>query len=1124
MPREAKVVSLQDAEVRFSNGTRLEMSGFGGVATQWAWGGSGLRSAMLPAERDVAPGFTKALAEVEIEEQETIHFDARAATARVRSADPRRAAAERVVLRPAPPGREAVQVVWYQDESGGVTWHLPDGFLANGKSGAPKTVYRSGLRAGPGASFTIPTRTAAAQRSFATEPVGGRLRGPIVKLGRKIFKVLLVVPLSKLAAGPVASIVGSIERRYRQELVRGVTLENYRRLVQTPFADWGALDGKRSLLIVHGIFSTSHGMLAGLPPAAMEGLLAHYGGRVIALDQLTVTNSPEQNAAAFLKKASEAHPKAGFSFDVLCHSRGGIVSRTLAERGEALVPGHPCAFPKVFFVAAPNAGSPLGDAAHMLDMIDVFTNLITNFPDGPVIYSFEVLLALVKLLAYSAETNLPGIRDMSAAGYIAGTLNAAAKPSPSDYAAAASNYEPRAQDNAFFNGRLANSVIDRVFEQAANDLVVPRDGVFAKNGHPSFPIAKTLVYGKDDHVWHTDYFTRQPTLDAIFRHFGIAVPGEAATAASVTETAGEAAVVREEDDLLETEEDRVDVLLGGPRSGREWGYRVRGGVREPRDRKSARETRTAPGPAAESSSAVAVQRQPEIAFHEQVVEGVSNELVVRLADLAGAAGGPMLAVPFAPNEEIVELTVRLYAPGFEVEPDEVATMTVHRGGDSKTEAVRFQLTARNPGMQPLRREITAEFWLRNAPLGSVTHWTIVVPKGWTGPAPGDGGSKARPFAIPLQRREDCDLILMIEGQSAPGQAPFRLRLRSEIPGSAYASLDCGLLDLPQKDLSSYVNSALDEVIGQYPSSGAMSEAAFAQAAETWRTSFLKRLGDLGRQLWKFLPQRFRDEYFRFYEQDTPPRSIGIYSDEMIFPWELVIPNEKRGGRFVELPCLGITHVLGRWKTALPIKPTPQRLRVDSFVVVNPAYPPPDDLPWSVSETAALRRLFPKVEIFKPPTEAGIRADLLQRNDVRLLHFSGHGAFQNQNADLSQLLLEDGGSLTAMAIANTKLGAEASPIVYLNACSVGTQGITVGRAGGFAADCLDGGFSGVVAPYWPVNDARAAKFSIELYRRLLSGRAVGEALRDLRDENRDDPTFLAFAYFGDPWARVSFELG
>lgn len=1152
MPREQKLVALEDPAVRFANGTRLELPDFAGVATQWTGSGRGLRSPMLPAERDVAADFEQALDEVGVQVQETIHLDVRATSSAVRSATRRAAAADQVVLRPAAPAAEAVQVVWYQDESGGVSWHLPEGFLATAAVAAaadtpdPDALRRGVLRAARGASFVIPTRTVAAQRALAADAAGERLRGPIVKLGRKIFKVL-VVPLSKLIARPVEAIVGKVERNHRQELVRGVTLDDYRQEVTAPFTDWAALDGQRALLVVHGIFSSTQGMLSGLPPAGMERLLAHYGGRVIALDQLTVSRSPEENAVGFLRTVAAARPRGRFSFDVLCHSRGGIVSRTLVERGAALVPGHPCSFRKVFFVAAPNAGSPLGDARHLLDMIDVFTNLLTNFPDGPVLYSIEVLLALIKLLAYTAAAELPGLRDMAPGGYIATTLNAVTTAAPAGYAAAASNYEPRPQDNAFFNGRLADSVIDRVFEKAANDLVVPRDGVFARNGHPSFPIADKLVYEASDHVWHTDYFTRTRTFDAICRHFEVPLqqalwvdPAPAPPPAEISAVDEESLVAERVDDLLGGEMEGLGPAGPIRRGGRMRGGQAGAGAPEPPPAPGRRGTRgggrmrgglTAnglgtkpPAPAAAAKPTVPaarLQRDPAIDFHEQVREGEQNKLTVRLADVAGSSAAS-LGIPLTAGAESVEIAVRLYAPGFEVKPNAVAKMTVHRERDAASEQVEFQVRARNPGKEPRPRELTAEFWLGNSVIGSVTHTTVVVPDGWTGSAPGDGSSRATPFAVPAQRREDCDLTLMIEGRDNPGEAPFRLRLRSEIPGNEYDSLDCRLLNLPQQNLSDYVRTALDGVIGQYPDAKGMNETAFAAAYEKWRQAFLARLGSLGKQLWTFLPQKFRDEYFRLHLQNTPPRSINVASDEMIFPWELVVPNEKIGARFVELPPLGIAHVLGRWKPELPRRPSPQRLRVESFVVLNPAYPAPDTLPWSVAESKALQKLFPKLEVFSPSTVGRVRSDLLPRGNVRLLHFSGHGNFATANADLSELLLEEGGTLAALDIARTPLGQEGGPIAYLNACSVGALGVTVGRAGGFAAVCLDGGFSGVVAPYWPVNDARAAKFAIELYQRLLGGRGIGEALRDLRDENRDDPTYLAFAYYGDPWTRLNFE--
>ena len=98
-------------------------------------------------------------------------------------------------------------------------------------------------------------------------------------------------------------------------------------------------------------------------------------------------------------------------------------------------------------------------------MIDVFTNLLTNFPDGPVMYSIEVLLAMIKLLAYSAETSLPGLAAMGTQTYIKDVLNAATTPSPARYAAAAADYEADPSiDNGFFTGPFANQIIDRVFK------------------------------------------------------------------------------------------------------------------------------------------------------------------------------------------------------------------------------------------------------------------------------------------------------------------------------------------------------------------------------------------------------------------------------------------------------------------------------------------------------------------------------------------------------------------------------------------------------------------------------------------------------------------------------------
>lgn len=822
MSKETRSLSRSQRVVEFTNGTRVEAGPFAGTLTQWRPAGPGLRTARLAAERDVSPDFAAALADVGIVEQETIDLDVEGGTAALRSMSRQAAAADRVVIRPAPPRRDAVQVIWYQDESGGVSWHFPDGFLERAKVGrSPEGTQRSVRRAAHGATFTIRTRTAGARRAFATGQPSTRLRGPIVKLGRKIFKVLMV-PLSKVIARPLEKIVGRIEGKKRQELIRRLTADDYRRLVTEPFSDWKSLDGKRSLLVVHGIFSSTHGMLSGFPPMAMERLIAAYGGRAIALDQITVSRSPEQNAADFLRGVKKARPNGRFEFDVLCHSRGGVVSRTLAERGRSLVPDHNCSFRSVYFVAAPNAGSPLADAEHMVEMIDVFTNLITNFPDGPVLYAIEIVLAIVKLIAYTAETRLPGIAAMGTEGYIPGVLNAAPAPDPAPrYAASCSDYEPGSGDNGLLNGRLADSVIDRVFGQAADDLVTPRDGVFAANGHPLFPIAGPVVYDASEHVWHSDFFRRRRTLEAIFDHFEVDLGGgfELSAAAGDEEEvvdADEPAAEEEEADLDEMVEellgadagDEVSVTNGGRRGGTVaepprglgfgggGGFRAGGGperrraaaagrggrapARRPGVRRSRRRAAEAPQPPtrrsrrAPATTPERIERRPEIDFHEQVREGQTNNLVVRLADVAAAGGGGgRMAIDFAAEEESVELTVRLHASGFDVEPSAAAKpMTVHRVRRPESEEVRFSLTARDPGPQPVRREVTAEFWLRNALIGAVTHYTFVVPRDHAGgPArrklAGRGIRPAAGAAAGLRRdRDDRG-----EGSAGPAAVP-----------------------------------------------------------------------------------------------------------------------------------------------------------------------------------------------------------------------------------------------------------------------------------------------------------------------------------------------------------------
>ncbi len=1058
---------LQAGEIRFPNGTIVRLPQ-DGIATQWTPESGRLRSASLPAEEDTSPQFRSALDELGFREQETIHLDVPPppASARLRSDF---SAKDIVRIQPAAPPPDTAQVILYQDESGGMSWHFPHG----SQPAAAATVR--GLRSPD--LFVIPARTAHAVTALQSPHGGARLRGPITKWGRKIFKVLLV-PLESLAAPAVTGIVRKTEEKHRQELIRSVTLANSNQHVREPFTDWAALDGKRSLLIIHGIFSTTHGTLVSLPARAMEELLAHYQGRVFGFDHLTVSRSPEDNARYFLETLKREFSGGRFAFDVLCHSRGGIVSRTLAERSSELMPDNNCTFRKIFFVAVPNNGSVLGDPGHVVDMLDTFTNLLTWFPDGSVLYSIEVLLAIVKLIAHTAERRLPGLAAMGTDGYIQHVLNKGQTAPAAHYMAAASDYaaDPRA-GNSLLTGALGNRLLDRVFtlegKRMANDLVVPCEGVFARNGHPSFPIANPLIFQGAEGVWHCNFLQQERTLKKIKEHFELEpVSIQLPSPQLRPRFRGHRAVPRMDVDF--------DALSAEP----------------PRD----------------------LTREPHIDFHELVHEGQPNELTVRLEEALRGGSLGTLSVGLAPGQTSAVLQVTLNAPGFDVTPKGDSTVTLMQVRNPDLERTSFVLTARNPGPNPVRREIRADFWSNGSPIGAVRHVTFVIPKNYSGPLQGDGSSRRFDLIISSEGREGCDFTLFIEGEDEPGRPPYCVRMSSQIPGREYAARRAGKFSLDGgTSAAEYFQQIYRKQLANFPAD-TLSDAAFGAALPQWEESFNSELDALGRKLWQILPQPVRDEYFELYRAGTLPRSILIHSDETVVPWELAVPHFTVGGKLIVLEPLGTAHILGRWQPGLRIKPHPQRMEVRSFCVVRPSYGTETALAGASEELGALRKLLPRIRCVSPATRSALQREVLDNGDVQVFHFSGHGSYDPANADLNALLLEDG-DLNATLITGSRLAAEAQPIVFLNACSVGSSGFVIGRVGGFVANFLESGASGVIAAYWPVLDSRAFKFSLAIYEKLKRGRAVGEALQELRQDFPRDPSIRAFAYYGDPWARL-----
>jgi hypothetical protein len=398
-------------------------------------------------------------------------------------------------------GPETGQAVLACDESGVLTWHLPVG----GSPGAAATASRG---AGSTTRFLIPATPVAPQLG-----VRGTERSLVGAVGRKLLKVL-VYPVTDPIIGAISDLFAERwEARNRPYGLRTMSPADFRQKGAGALqaADWSRLSAGRVLLMVHGTFSTAHDAFGGLPDATFRELHARYGGRVVAFNHFTMAHDPRQNVEWLL---SQLPADVKLEVDIVCHSRGGLLSRILAERPSVFgLDTSRVAVQRVVFVGVPNQGTILADPEHMVKMLDRLTSALNLFPSGVVAETLEAIVTMVKMIGHGALKGLAGIASMRPDGQFLNTLNAG-RAAGVEYFAVAADYEPQEKGlKALVSGSVKDAVVDRVFQQVANDLVVPEPGVYGKNGCGAFPIPRNrlLRLAATEGVVHTTMFSHPST-------------------------------------------------------------------------------------------------------------------------------------------------------------------------------------------------------------------------------------------------------------------------------------------------------------------------------------------------------------------------------------------------------------------------------------------------------------------------------------------------------------------------------------------------------------------------------------------------------------------------------------
>ena len=505
--RRTRPLAADGAELVLGASAVLRTPGLAGEVQAHPWGS---------ARAQVASGTQGVLAAVLAGAGAEVRQTIEIAGARPSAPPGMRSAPPAIALAVRDAGPDMGQMLLSADEYGVLSWHFapePDAERPRTRgAGAPGGV------AGPTRTFTIPVAATSAGAWDGTggpagAPAGARpaTRGLVSMVGRKVLQHVVFPLVDPLIGALSETFAARWEAAHRPYRVRSFTPDDYAAPEGRPIDGeaWRTLGAGRALLFVHGTFSRAHSAFGTLPRDFVEALHRQYEGRVFAFDHFTLSQDPRQNVNWLVDRLPDG---TALDVDIVCHSRGGLVSRMLAERqGELGLGSRSLRVGKVVFVGTPNAGTALADPKHMGAFIDTYTTLLNFLPDNGVTEVLEGVVTVAKQLAIGAVKGLRGLQSMQPKGEFGSWLNVGARAGETRYFALSSDYTP---SEPGLVALAKNRLMDKVFG-ASNDLVVPTDGVFAENGSGFFPIEDRHVFTGSDGVAHTTFFASRAAREKI---------------------------------------------------------------------------------------------------------------------------------------------------------------------------------------------------------------------------------------------------------------------------------------------------------------------------------------------------------------------------------------------------------------------------------------------------------------------------------------------------------------------------------------------------------------------------------------------------------------------------------
>ena len=853
----------------------------------------------------------------------------------------------------------------------------------------------------------------------------------------------------------------------------------------------------RILLFIHGTFSSTAGGFGAITyDENAMGLLSTAIGAydaVIGFDHRTLSVDPRENAKDLLTRLSTHRPADEFVIDIITHSRGGLTTRSLVEYE---LPGSswPGRVDRIIFVAATNGGTHLADPDRWHDLIDLYTNLasvgagaLAAIPGGAPVAAVVAgvvkgIGALVKyLVSYLGEDDgVPGLAAMMPNGPFVTDLNKEQPKQPApgtSWFVIASNFHVELLDDSHrppefpreLVVRLAEGFVDDLFK-GDNDLVVDTASMSAIGLPTGGFVADAKVFETNDRIYHTNYFSQLEVIEAIagWLPLGMGAGGEP-----------EAMPEPEPQAAPAPEPPSRDLPMAPPPPG----PLVPEAAPPP----------AAPPPVAPTQATVAAEMPATVVVEE------AFEVCITLSrkDIDAGEGMVHASAKVAVEAERPVSVQVVGKSNAEVVGTDSDILGLPLGGGESS--VAFTVRALSTGPVVVHA-IIRQGWV---PLATLALEAKAVSRAALG-APAPPARAQIHTGIDAPELDGLPCLDIIESAQPDGSVIYKYAVRIEQDGKPVA-----FQSLPIVDRARTMAAFLDEV--QQVVGADLSEA-----------QVLRRLQDIGTRLYDLLLPEDMQAYL--WQHRNEIGDLIVYADEPYVPWELVHLKPPTGPR-PKKPWFLAQGGLVRWRLG-SFPPKEIRIRDGRARSLIPDYRDPSFvLSEPVHEQRYLAEHFGASPVRATPT--GV-LQLLRGGQFDLLHFSGHGAADMEDILGARILLQGrrrGRAVEPQFLSATEVSenarwtrqGDAGPVVVLNACQTGREGILLTTAGGFADAFLDAGASAFVSCLWSVHQQPSRVFVEKLYDELLNRTPMALATARARQAAREqgDATWLAFVVYARP---------